>query len=257
MSRRTVKRGIKKRRSKKRPKRMTRAENLRIGGYIGLENKFKDTTLIGWLGSGASQATREANQDELWHIISNFDATKRIISGVAQGDGGNQRDGRKYLINQISIRGCVNSLPVMQEFVADSYSNVSENIIRILLVQDKCTNNSTYDDNICSNIMKDNTDTFSFRNLEESSRFNVLASTTLHLQPQASSVYDSLTYIQMIHGNNIPFEFNKKVHIPVLTNGTTDESGSITDNSIFLIACQNSAVYKSNVEFTSRIRYTG
>lgn len=218
------------------PLRMRRA-NRRTGGFQDLEVKFVDYFVndapftTGWAGGEME------------------DATALSVSAVAQGDGESQRDGRKYSIHSVHIRGTIYSNAL------DSVASVNEILVRVCLVWDQQTNVQQLNAEDVMLAVAAGEDTKSFRNLSNSSRFKVLKNFEAVLpRPQVNEGAVNLFATQRA---SISFSWDVKFKVPikVICSGTTAAITSITDNSLHIIGvADNTAAIMS---YTSRVRFTG
>ena len=74
-----------------------RRRNIRTAGFLGIEHKFIDTSLV----SSALTAPTDSTGGE------HDPATVLCLNAVAQGDGEEQRDGKAYVIDQLYMNGFV------------------------------------------------------------------------------------------------------------------------------------------------------
>ncbi len=213
--------------------------NVRTGGFMGLERKFKDYEV-----SADSFTT-------VWAGGEMDDGTALSLSAVAQGDGEDQRDGRVYTIHSVHIRGYVEL-----SSLEDSVSPINDVIARIALVWDTQTNGAQLNAEDVYLTTSAGKDVNSFRNLQESKRFIVLKEKTMTLKAYGQTNAGA----QNLYTNGavrIHFKINKafKNGIKVRCKGTTATVASISDNSLHLIGTANATTVVLNYE--SRIRFTG
>ena len=210
-----------------------RQANARTGGFMGMEIKFVDydynaTCSTTWAGAEADPATPSC------------------LNGISQGDGESNRDGRGCTLTSVHIRGRL-VLPKDQDEAA---AGKDCQLARIVVVQDKQTNGAQLN---AEDVMVDGTNpVHTFRNLANSSRFNVLWDETFELHYQSAS-HDG-TNIDY-DGVCIPFKWNRKLSVPVLHNGTGGTVSTITNNSIHVIAVSTSAAV--SLVYESRVRFKG
>lgn len=211
--------------------------NRRVGGYLGIESKFVDQTF------SASVVLTQAGA-EMDPPGAGAQTTPGCISGVAQGDGESNRDGRKCVLTSVHVKGNV---------TIDASSGSSLNngaVVRVLLVQDKQTNGVQLNS---EDVLLSATHVeYAYRNLQHARRFNVLWDRTFDLNKTAGAgdgtADDSPAWQRS-------FTINKKFKIPVLHDGTTANITSITDNSLHVLAFASTGATTLNYE--SRVRFQG
>lgn len=158
---------------------------------------------------------------------------------IPQGVTESTRVGRKCTVKQILIRGDV-KLP--SAIVKDSNDR-----IRILVYLDKQANGATA---AVLDLLEAAT-IDSFRNLAESSRFNVLMDKTIDLNKTAAAgdgtTNDFEQYFQS-------FKFFKNCNIPLQFNSTTGAISEISSNNIGVIAITHQG--KAQLAYNWRLRYS-
>ena len=225
------------------PRRAVPRLNPRTGGFTGLELKFKDyeQSLV-----AVTTSVTGSEQDP---------ATEQCINGVAQGEGENQRNGRKYRMRSIQVKGFVSMAALADETGAPENA-----IVRVLLVHDKQSNGATF---VPQEVLKDTVgeDVLSLRHMEHVTRYDVLADKIIHLKWR-TAVHDGIQSTDPVTaayaGDSQHFEFYKKLDIGVLTKGTSANVTDITDNSLHLMAisfADGSAAVKMSTQ--TRLRFTG
>lgn len=217
------------------------AGNARSAGFLGMELKFYDTARAALALTAPTDASG-AEADP---------TTLNCISAPAQGTSEKQRDGRKIVIKSVSIRGNVRTAAQANQTAADVASSVF-----VALVQDCQTNAAQLaSENVFTNPSSAATlATAPFRNLEYIRRFKVLKTKRIVL-PQPMMVYDGTNVEQ--GGQIIPFEFHKKVNIPVNFTSTTEGVSNVADNSLHVIAYTDATSLAPELNYNSRIRFMG
>lgn len=172
------------------------------------------------------------------------------LTAVAQGDGESNRDGRKYRIHGIYIKGFIKING------AESATTPPPDVqCRICLVWDKQTNGAQL---TATDVMDagQTVDVFSFRNLQHTERFTVLYDRIYTIKrPQqtnegAINLFaspDTLTPIKIMKTFKVPIEVN--------TDGTTADIANITTNSIHMIGVATAST--PTLSYTCRLRFTG
>lgn len=222
--------------------RSTAALNARTGGFLGIEKKFYDTSLIG----AALTAPNGAEGGE-----HNPSATI-CLNSVVQGDGETQRDGRQMVMKSITVKGQI----VVPAQINQTASEVATSVF-IALVQDTQTNGALLnsEDVFSNKAANAQTATSLFRNLQRVKRFKVLKTLLINLQ-QPATVYDGTNIEQ--GGYQMPFSMFKALpNVKVNFSGTTETIANIVDNSLSLIAyCSNTATAPT-INYNARLRFMG
>lgn len=179
------------------------------------------------------------------------DPANNCLNAVSQGDGESSRDGRKYVIKSVHIRGYIS-----RNVIEGSVNPNPDEIATIALVLDTQTNSNQLN---AEDVMADATtitSPFTFRNLEYSQRFRVLKYKMLKVPIAQTS-----TYAAANNFNNpevkVPFSMNVSFPVPikVICNGTTAGVSDISDNSLHIIACGTSTGLA--ITYASRVRFVG
>ncbi len=237
MSRFRTRGGRRKRPTRRRtPMKKRQFNNNRIGGFMGLEMKFADIE-----SSGDAFAVTWATME---------DATNDSVSGVAQGDGESNRDGRKYLIHSIHIRARIHV-----SAIESSNPTLPDLIGRFCLVWDTQTNGAQL---TATDVMDGgaNDDRLSFRNLQHTKRFRILWDRSFKINRTmvnegAVNLFASNAQTSAIMTFNRRF----KKPIPVICSGTTAVIASISDNSLHMIGVANDTT--ALLSYNVRLRFTG
>jgi len=178
------------------------------------------------------------------------DGTIQSVSGVTQGDGESNRDGRKYLIHSIHIKAKISVN------ASESQGAPLNDITgRVCLVWDTQTNEAAF---TATDVMDGggNDDTLSFRNLQHSKRFRVLWDKSFKIIRR--NVNEGSVNLFATGNETTPIiNYNKKFKkpIPVICSGTTNVITSISDNSLHIIGVASSTT--ALLEMQIRIRFTG
>lgn len=218
------------------------AANIRTAGFLGIENKFYDTSL----GATALLAPTDAAGAEV------DPSTTSMISTPAVGDSEQNRDGKRIVINSVQIRGFINAPGALNQTTGQIATSVY-----VALVLDTQTNGAQMNSEDCFK----NTGAAAIlaaspmRNLLFGPRFKILKSWLIN------SEAPSLTY----DGTNIEwsgwrkdFDCFLKVNIPVNFNaGTTASVANVIDNSLHIIAYTSNASTAPTIGYNARIRFVG
>jgi hypothetical protein len=209
--------------------------------YVPVETKYRDYEFSG-------------------SAISNNGWTQKgqILSGVAQGVGNSQRQGMKYAIKSIHVRGHVRTTAS-----EDGSGTTGALICGIALVLNRQTNGTALDtaDIFDETLVSTDHPTLSFRKLESLHRFKILKHWTRALKLGEAVTRNlaspALVTIGIVRES---FEFNVNFKEPLIVTctGTADTVGSVLDNSISLIATRDSFATAENptveLDYYSKIR---
>lgn len=213
-----------------------RRSNVRTGGFLGIETKFFDV---------------ESVDDAFSTTWAPMEPATTNLTAVMQGDGESNRDGRKYAIKSIHIRGWV-GVPAIEAQTAP----ISDQVCRIALVWDTQTNGaqltatSVFDGGLTE-------DLHAFRNLQFTKRFKVLWDKTFKVPVGTANMAQGGIDLFAHALIRIPFKFNKtfKTPISVTMSGTSADIANVTDNSIHMIGVGTHST--TDLTYQCRIRFVG
>ena len=213
----------------------SRARNVRTGGFLGLENKFFDV---------------EDNADAFTTSWATMEPTTTDLTAIGQGDGESNRDGRKYEITSIHIKGFIR-----RPATESNTGPVSDSLCRIALVWDQQTNGAEL---TATDVMdaSGTNDEQAFRNLQFTRRFRVLYDKRFRVNANQGGMNEGAINLFANGGIVIPFKINKtfKTPIQVTMSGTTADIANVTDNSIHLIGCASDALCTLSYQCRTRFR---
>lgn len=219
--------------------------NARTAGFLGIEKKFYDTSLVGAI-INAPLAAEGAEHNPSATITLNT---------VTQGDGESQRDGRKMVMKYITIKGCFH-----QQLNLNNANPAGAVDATIALVLDTQTNGSLLNsEQVYVNPSGSAQNALSvFRNLQYIQRYKVLK--VLHVYgktPNLGNDGTATTYDMSTAWGY--FVMNVKLDdIPVNFSGTTETIANIVDNSLNIIAYSNDTGAESCLlNYNARLRFVG
>ncbi len=215
-----------------------RRRNLRTAGYLGIEKKFVDYE-YGPTAITATVASSEADP-----------TTALALNSIAQGDGENQRDGRRANVHSVFVHGIVKMLE------SSGAAFTAPAVVKIAMVLDKQTNAAQLNaEDVFVDPTSTSHDAVTFRNLQFSKRFQILSTKQLTFNPSWNRDADDYG------AANLPFDmsYNFKKGLPVEFVGTTAAIASIQNASIHVIAIASPvlAVAGFTLLYSSRVRFTG
>lgn len=222
-----------------------RFRNTRTGGFLGQELKFYDTSLA----ASAILAPTDAGGGE------QDPSATIVLNSVVQGDGEQQRDGRRITMKSIYINGLVSCGTQNGQSAADGPSYCF-----IALVLDTQTNGATItSENVFTN--KSATALLAaspMRNLQYVDRFKVLQIKKVMLtNPNMTNDLGSTGGV-IQNALQRPFKMYKNLSNTVVTyKGTTETVANITDNSLHIIAYASGVSLVPTLSYNSRLRFMG
>jgi len=230
--------------SAKRSSARMRMRNRVTAGFLGIETKFYDTSRT----SGSVTAPTDATGGE-------FDpSATSMISTPAQGDGEQNRDGKKIVILNCYVKGNVNTTAAANQTTVPPRRRVF-----VALVQDTQSNGAQMNSEDCFKNLAggSNSGNCVLRNLLYAQRFKVIKTFEAELTPPTMS-YDGTNMESS--GSMVHFEWFYKFPggLPVNFNaGTTASIANVVDNSLHVIGYVNSTTGSPSIIYNARIRFQG
>ncbi len=218
-----------------------RRRNIRTAGFLGIETKYHDTSLVARTMTAPTNATGgEADP-----------ATLNTLFAPTQGTGAQNRDGRKVLIKSLQLKGTL-EIPVA---VNQTLLNRTA-VVFMAVVWDKQTNAAQLNsEDVFENQANDaRVATSLLRGVERGSRFQILKTWTIDM-PQVVATYDGTNMEKS--GVHVSFETFLKLNIPVeyVANGGT--IADVQDNSLHLIAFASNVDQGILLTYNCRTRFVG
>lgn len=215
---------------------------VKTGGLLGIENKFLDQTKT---GTAVVSTLAGAEVDP---------ASTNCINAIAQGDGESNRDGRRYVITGVHVRGSV---------YRQNRNNQSEvgdaNFVTVALVLDTQTNGTQLSSEDVFTVPAGGSPALSFNNLKYSQRFRVLWKKTM-VVPAGYPTWNGTADQLETGGTAVTFSIDKELHIDVNCLGTAADVSDIVDNSLHMIAFADTSGSNNNgieIIYNSRVRFVG
>jgi len=214
--------------------------NVRTGGFLGIELKYKDSALV----SSALAAPTDAAGGE------QDPATLLALNAIAQGDGEQERDGKQICVKSAYVSGVVD-IPAQANLTAGSVDPV----VYVALVLDKQTNGAQLnsEDVFTNPGASAVTASCPLRDLQYTSRFQVLDSCILQA-PARQLSYDG-TNIES-QGQRVPFKLSYTGDIMANYIATTAVVAAIQDHSLHVIA-YTAPVTGATISYNARVRFVG
>lgn len=221
----------------------------RTGGLIGIENKYLDVyaSLVA-IGAPTDCSTGEMQPEG---------GCTSCLSAPAQGDGPQQRDGKKIVITNCFITG-----HVAYSIETDKGDPVEAPTVFVALVLDTQTNGATI---VSENVFTNPNDIaatngFPLRNMENTSRYRILRHKTIRPQTGVTSTDGANTCSNECNGRSFIMSWKGKLPVNFSTTGTTADVANVVDNSLHLIAFATSTspnAMAASLSYNSRIRFQG
>lgn len=213
---------------------------------LDLEVKYLDTAILG--------ATILASTDCTAGEMNPATGCTGCISAPAQGDGSQNRDGRKILIKSCQIQGSINYVKQDMQTTADTIPSVY--VAMVLDTQTNVTPSNSEDvfSNLCASALCNSQP---LRNMSYEDRFKILDDITFQLNTPGMANDSATTFVQT--GFNVPFKLEWKGNIPVnfKVASTSANVTSVSDNNIFIVAYTTSTDLSPLMYANTRIRFVG
>lgn len=207
-------------------------------GALAVERKFYDTKLI----AAAIQSTTDATGG-----MHDPSATS-MISTPAQGDGEQNRDGKRISILSVEVNG----------YVYSSRSSINASTTYMIsLVLDKQTNGAqcTSEQIFKNYIGVQDGSVVPLRNLLYSSRFQVLKTELITVDHPVTWTGSAVETQYVLRPFKIFVRFPKGL-IVNFNSGTTADIGNVIDNSLHVVVWKT-YYNTSNLNYNARIRFVG
>lgn len=223
---------------------LVRSRNIRTAGFLGIERKFFDA-----YGSDISvPAPTDCSGGEM----QPEGGCTNCISAPAQGDGEQNRDGRKITMKSIFINVTVR--PIVASDQADMKTAP---LIFVALVLDTQANGATV---VSEQVFTNPNDTaevntFPLRNLQYSARYKVMDHKTVSLGP--ATAFNDAAATGSVIGQAQTLVLAWRGNIPVTFTSTTADVANVTDNAFHIIAFATNTNFAPVLSFNSRLRFVG
>lgn len=225
------------RRTGARTYRKKRPQNMRIGGFLGIEKKFVDyqvdQAVVGAVAGSEADPTSNVN----------------CLNASATGDGETNRDGKSVRLLSVEVKGTILFAGL------DQATPATLPTVRLLLVQDKQTNGAQLNaEDVLNDPSDADLDVTAFENLQYSKRFKIWRDFHINM-PAASSTWDGDSALS--GGAIIPFRMYASLNFMACNfTSTTAVIANIMDNSFHVIAI-GSAGITATIRYGSRCRFIG
>jgi len=218
--------------------------NSGTAGFLGLEKKFFDTAVASTnIASAAAMTGGEYDPTALPGAVA-------CLSAMAQGDGEQNRDGRKAVIKSCLVKGRL-SRPAVE---AGSAPGPPCTIFLALVLDTQTNGLQLNSEDVYKNLAATATgSTIPIRNLAFGDRFKILRTETIRMDEEAAG---GVTDSNAACGLAKCFEWYVPMDLQVNFNsGTTAVIANVIDNSIHVIAFASLA--GATIEYNARVRFLG
>jgi len=168
------------------------------------------------------------------------------LNSVAQGDSQSERIGNRIIVKNISVKGYLTAKGSTTVTAGEN-----SNIARVIFFVDHQCNGAL---NTAGELLAVTTAINSFRDIENSDRFTVLRDFRIPVTTHGVAG-DGTTNVS--YNKEYSFEFYKDMKMLTQFDATAAAIASITNNSINCFAYIEDAACAVDIDFKSRIRYTG
>lgn len=219
--------------------------NIRTGGLLGVEHKFLDVPMT----SRALVAPTDATGGELQptSIVTG------CLTAPAQGDGPQNREGNKIVIDSILLQGTV-SVPAQAD---QTNADVSCTVFLALVLDTQTNGSSLNSEDVFTNpagsaLLAPQPN----RNMSYTSRFKVLAMKRFNLRIPPIT-YDGTNIEQAGFTTQWKLSWKGKIPVTFTTASTTADVANVTNNSVQLVGfCSNTELVPV-VLYNARVRFYG
>jgi len=218
--------------------------NAATAGFLAMETKFYDTAIVNTAIAAATDATGGEYPPTL-------PAGVNCVSTPAQGDGPDNRDGKRIIIKNLSIKG-----HIIRNATEDAAAPPTLEKVYLAVVLDTQTNGAqTQSELVFKNLAAVAAgNTAPLRNLLYGSRFKILKADVFDLDQTTSAEGDNL---HSAPGKSCQFDWYVDLKdLPVnFTAGTTADIANVVDNSITVMAFSSTG--SPVLTYNCRIRFQG
>lgn len=209
-----------------------------------------------FLDCGFNGVPIESTNDGIGVVLAPSSGCINSISVPTQGDGEQERDGRKYMLRAAYFSGIV-EMPILTE----RPSPVDYPPYFFALVLDMQTNGGVLNSGLVyvnPTTVTDGMFPKPLRNLQHVKRFKILASKVIR-SPRVYQVNDGATTGSLQHMVYPTVELSWKGAIPCISDAVDANVASASDNSLHIIALSASVggAVAPNFIGKSRVRFTG
>jgi len=217
--------------------------NSSTAGFLGLEKKFYDTALSNHNIAAPTDATGG---------MCDPSATS-MISTPTQGDGEQQRDGKRIVIKSVQVTGLIHT----SELELQAGPPASTKVFFALVLDTQSNAAQCTSETIFKNTAAAASGAVSpLRNLLYAARFKVLKSELVDLDCLTTSHVAADAFA--MPGKGYVFNWYLPMDLPVNFNaGTTASIANVIDNSLHMVAFTNTNVLLPRITYNARIRFMG
>lgn len=214
-------------------------------GFLGIEKKFLDTCRTDVIASSATALTGG--------VVSPTSGCTGCISCPAQSDSEQGRDGKRFVIDSVILKG-----HVYTPYSVTSATPPAASKVFVAVVLDTQTNGGTMTSETCfkSLIAQASGNAEPTKNLLSGKRFRILKSQVFDVTPQTLYLVSAGNYAVVGVQREIDWYIPFKGGLPVnLNGGDTADVANVIDNSIHVVAF--STVGNCYIGYNARVRFQG
>lgn len=232
--------------------------NATSAGFLGIEKKFLDMAKTETVISAAAALTGgEMDPSATSGPGGGSGGCIGCLSCPAQGDSEQGRDGKRFVIDSLILKGYVRFYPTATTGVLDPVK------VFVAVVLDTQTNGAQMDSEFCfKNFLgSEETNINPVKNLLSGNRFRILKSAVYDLTPHgafAASATFAANSVRRDFDWYLPFKGGLRVSLKDgdLNSGQNADVANVVDNSLHVIAFSTEA-NKAYISYNARIRFQG
>lgn len=223
--------------------------NVATAGFLGIEKKFLDTF------KGSTSIVSSATLATGMYDPAAAGGCEGCLSCPSEGDSEQQRDGKKYVIDSLILKGEVNLDKSASVAAFDSVK------VFVAVVLDTQTNGAQMSAADCFKNISATADTIvdPMKNLLSGNRFRILKSQVYDLTPLGVGPAGALAYMGTRRDFDwyIPFKGGLQVNLKIgdLNSGKNADVANVVDNSLHVVAFATLA--GAEIAYNARIRFQG
>lgn len=232
--------------------------NATSAGFLGIEKKFLDMARTEVAISAAAALTSgEVDPSATSGPGGGSGGCIDCLSCPAQGDSEQQRDGKRFVIDSLILKGYVRFYPTATTAVLDPVK------VFVAVVLDTQTNGAQMSSEDCFKnfLASEETAICPMKNLLSGNRFRILKSQTYDLTPQgvyAAGANFASNSVRRDFDWYFPFKGGLRVSLKDgdSNSGQNATVANVVDNSLHVIAFATEAS-KAYISYNARIRFQG
>jgi len=223
--------------------------NLRTGGELGIELKYYDSV-------STAIAINAGTDGNGMNVAPTTPSGSSALSVPGQGDGAQQRDGKKIIAKSFHIKGVID---VAQNSAWGNLESLP--IVSIYLVMDTQVNGTvlTTGDVFLNALGTKLGNACLQRNMSYTTRFKVLKTWQRQVTGTMTAANNASAGSISASGFSMPFSLDWKGSVPINfgVGATSSTIASVADTAFYLLACRNDDNQDAAITYSSRMRFVG